>query len=102
MFDLRYVQCSFMQCFMAQADPIQQIQGIEEYLVSDIDSTTWLAKRKHSNDGGAAVGRHALVMFTGTAYFKCDACHKKFIKHVTKPPRRHVNGSTTARETHTA
>ena len=29
--------------------------------MSDIDSTTWLAKRKHSDDGGAAVGKHALA-----------------------------------------
>ena len=47
--------------------------------MSDIDSTTWLAKRKHSDDCGAAVGKHALVVFTGTVDFKCDACHKKFM-----------------------
>ena len=74
-----------MQCFMALADPIQQIQCIEDYLVSDIDSTTWLAKRKHSDDGGAAVGKHALVVFTGTADFKCDACHKKFMASSSTP-----------------
>ena len=30
-------------------------------------------RRKHSDDCGAAVGKHALVVFTGTADFKCDA-----------------------------
>ena len=47
--------------------------------LNDIDSTTWLAKRMHSDDCGAAVGKHALVVFTGTVDFKCDACHKKFM-----------------------
>ena len=41
--------------------------------LNDFVSTTWLAKRKHSDDCGAAVGKHALVVFTGTADFKCDA-----------------------------
>ena len=36
-------------------------------------------RRKHSDDCGAAVGKHALVVFTGTADFKCDACHKNFM-----------------------
>ena len=36
-------------------------------------------RRKHSDDCGAAVGKHALVVFTGTVDFKCDACHKKFM-----------------------
>ena len=36
-------------------------------------------RRKHSDDCGAAVGKHALVVFTGTADFKCDACHKEFM-----------------------
>ena len=45
--------------------------------LNDIDSTTWLAKRMHSDDCGAAVGKHALVVFTGTADFKCDLVSQK-------------------------